>query len=83
MLQHKRIRARGKLGLSRVFKELKEGDRVAVVMDLAYQIPFPKRIQGKAGRVIGNKGKSIIVSLKDGNKEKTFIIPKLHLKKLK
>ena len=83
MLQHKRIRARGKLGLSRVFKELKVGDRVAVVLDLAYQLPFPKRIQGKSGRVVGDRGKSVVVSLKDGNKEKTYIIPKLHLKKLK
>ena len=83
MNKKKSLREHGKIKFSRYFQKFKKGDRVAVVLDLAYQLPFPKRIQGKSGRVVGDRGKSVVVSLKDGNKEKTYIIPKLHLKKLK
>jgi len=83
MLKRKRIRTRGKAGLSTVFKELHEGDKVALVRDLAYIAPFPKRMQGKTGRILGYRGKCCVVGVKDGNKEKKFIVSKIHLKKLK
>ncbi|MEM2956135.1 MAG: 50S ribosomal protein L21e [Candidatus Pacearchaeota archaeon] len=82
MLSHKKIRQKGKLGLSRVFAEINIGDKVALVKDLSYRCGFPIRFQGKTGKVIGKQGKSLIVSINDGRKDKKFIVQKIHLKKL-
>lgn len=79
MLKRKRIRSKGKIKFSEYFKELKEGDRVAVVRELALQPSFPKTIQGKSGTVTGKRGKAYIVKLN----KKTYIIKAAHLKKLK
>jgi len=83
MLKQKREREKGKLKLSEYFKELKEGDRVAVIKNLSVPFNFPSRIHGKTGTVIGKKGRAFIVQLKDGNKNKKFILQASHLKKLK
>ncbi len=83
MLKHKKVRERGKLKLSKLFKDLNKGDRVAIVRDLSYTGSFPFRLQGKSGVIIGTRGTAFIVRLKDGKKEKTFIVKKIHLKKLK
>jgi large subunit ribosomal protein L21e len=74
---------RGKLNLSEYFKELKEGDKVALVRNSAVnQICFHKRMQGRTGEVVGKRGRSYIVKVKDLNMEKTFIIPPIHLKRI-
>jgi len=83
MLKQKRIRTRGKIGLKNYFKELKEGDRVAIVRELSIPSYFSHRMQGLSGVVAGKKGRSYIVKLRHGNKEKEFIIQAAHLKKLK
>ena len=83
MLKKKKIRTKGKVRFSEYFKKLKEGDRVAIVTELAEKPRFPKRIHGKTGVVIGARGKSYIVKTKDINKEKQMIIHPIHLKKLK
>ena len=83
MLKRKSVRTGGKIKLSEYFKELKDGDRVAIVREHALQPRFPKRIQGRTGVVIGKRGEAYIIRLKDGNKEKIHIIKAVHLKKLK
>lgn len=83
MLKRKSIRSRGKVSLSEWFKELKEGERVAVLREHSFQPRFPKRLQGKTGVIIGKRGKSYLVRVKEGNMEKTHIIKAVHLKKLK
>jgi large subunit ribosomal protein L21e len=78
----KRIRQKGKLKLSRYFKILEEGASVAIVVDHGVRAAFPKRIQGKSGMVVGQRGKFNVVEIMDGNKLKTFIIHPIHLKRL-
>ena len=83
MGRKKNIRERGKIKFSEYFKELEAGDRVAVVREQSVVASFPQRIQGRTGIVEGKRGSSYIVKLKELNKEKTFIIPAIHLKKIK
>jgi large subunit ribosomal protein L21e len=82
MAKGKKIRTKGKVKLSEYFKEIEDGSRVAVVKELSEDISFPARLQGRSGTVTGNRGTHKVVKLKDGNKEKTFIIHPVHLKKL-
>lgn len=83
MVRRKPIRERGKIRFSEYFKSLNEGDRVSVIREKSeMKDNFPKRIQGRTGIVVGKRGKSYIVNLKEINKEKQFIIKPIHLKKL-
>lgn len=83
MLKRKSVREKGKVNLSRYFQEFSKGDRVAVIRELAVQPKFPKQLQGRSGVVESNRGSSYIVKINDMNKEKTYIIHPVHLKKLK
>ena len=82
-MKAKKVRTKGKIGLSKYFKKFKENDRVAVVREKGIQASFPERIIGKSGQIIGSRGTHSIIKLKDGNKTKTFIIHPIHLRKLK
>ena len=79
----KQIRERGKVRFSEYFKDIKEGDNVAVVNEASIPAYFPKRIIGKTGKIIGKRGNSKIVEIMDGKKRKSFIIHPIHLKLLK
>lgn len=83
MLKRKSMREHGKVKLSKYFQEFKKGERVAVKRELAVQPKFPKQIQGRSGLVSGKRGSSYLVKIKDMNKEKSYIIHPVHLKKLK
>ena len=83
MVRRKTVRERGKFRFSEYFKSLKEGDKVAVVREMSENKDnFPERIQGRVGKVVGKRGKSYIVNLKELKKEKQFIIKPIHLKRL-
>jgi large subunit ribosomal protein L21e len=83
MPKRKRIRTRGKLQLSRYFQELKEGEKVAVVIEPSLEKGFPKRLQGRTGSVIERKGRSYVIKIRDQDKEKKFIIHPVHLRRIK
>jgi len=83
MSGRKPVRTRGKLQLSRYFQELEKGDSVAVVREASVIGNFPKRLQGRTGKVIGKKGRAYIVKLKDQNAEKEYILKAIHLRKIK
>ena len=83
MNKRKQLRAHGKIKFSHYFQEFKQGDRVAVIKELAVQPKFPKQIQGRSGVIESKRGSSYMVSIKDLNKEKTYIIHPVHLRKLK
>ncbi|MBT4135695.1 50S ribosomal protein L21e [archaeon] len=83
MLKRKSMKTHGKISLSNYFQEFKEGERVAVIRELAVQPKFPRQLQGRSGVVSGKRGDSYIVKINDLNKEKTYIIHPVHLKKLK
>jgi ribosomal protein L21E len=83
MADRKPIRTRGKIQLSRYFQDLKQGDSVAVINEKSIPSNFPKRLQGRTGKVNKRIGKSYSVYIKDQTKEKEFIICPVHLKKIK
>ncbi|MFH1585496.1 MAG: 50S ribosomal protein L21e [archaeon] len=83
MSKKKSVRTRGKISLSKYFQKLKQGDKVAVVREPAVQPSFPKQLQGRTGEVEGIRGASYIVKIKDKNKDKSYIIEPIHLKKIK
>ena len=83
MIKRKKQREHGKIKLSRYFQDFKQGDRVAVIRELAMNPKFPKQLQGRSGVVESKRGNSYIVKIKDLNKDKTYIIHPVHLKKLK
>ncbi len=83
MIKRKQLRTHGKIKLSNYFQEFKEGDRVAVIRDLALRPKFPKQIQGRSGTIKGKRGNSYIIRINDLNKEKVYIIHPIHLRKLK
>jgi len=83
MADRKSIRTRGKIQLSRYFQELKKGDSVAVVNEKSLPANFPKRLQGRTGKVDKKIGRSYSIKINDQTKEKEFIISPVHLKKIK
>ena len=83
MIKRKSVRTKGKVKLSEYFQEFDKGDRVAVKRELAVQPKFPKQLQGRSGVVESNRGSSCVVKINDLNKQKTYIIHPVHLKKLK
>jgi len=83
MIKQKNYKAKGKIKLSEYFQNFKDGDRVAVKRELAITPKFPAKLQGRSGIVIGKRGNSYTVKINDLNKEKTYIIHPVHLKKLK
>lgn len=83
MALKKKVREKGKIKLSRYFQEFEKGDNVAIVFEKSLKISIPKRLQGRSGKIIDKRGRSYIVMVKDQKKEKNFILPPVHLKKLK
>ncbi|MEM4230864.1 MAG: 50S ribosomal protein L21e [Candidatus Pacearchaeota archaeon] len=80
--KHKNIREKGKIKLSRMFQNLKVGDKVSIVREMSEKAGFPKRVQGKSGVIEGKRGNAYIVKVFDLNREKKYIIKPIHLKKL-
>ena len=83
MIKRKNIREHGKIRLSKYFQEFKKDERVAVKRELAVQPKFPKKLQGRSGVVKGKRGNAYVIKMNDLNKEKTYIIHPVHLRKLK
>lgn len=79
----KTLRQKGKLSLTKYFQELQTGDFVCLKAEPSVQagMYFP-RYHGKKGKVIGQRGSSYIIAIKDGNMEKKLIVKPIHLEKL-
>lgn len=73
---------KGKFSLAKFFQKFKEGDPVAVVMDLTFPFQYKKQIQGRTGKVIAKRGSAYEVEIKDINKPKRYLIKPIHLKKI-
>jgi len=84
MLKRKRIRYRGKFSFMSFFQKFYSGDSVAIVRELSQQSPgFPKRMQGRTGRVLEKRGSAYVVEVGDFNMKKKFTIKPIHLKKIR
>ncbi len=82
MLKHKNIREKGKFSLAKFFQKFKPGDKVAVVRNLGFKFGYPKRLQGRTGKVIEKRGSAYHVEIKDFNKPKKYLIKPIHLKRI-
>ena len=56
------------------------GDKVAVILEPSVQRGRPhRRFHGKTGTIMGKRGRSYLVSLKDMGREKLIIVRPEHL----
>ena len=79
----KKVRDKGKLKLSSYFKNIDDGQRVAIVDERGVRMNFPSRLRGMSGKVKCSRGKFKEVEIKDGDKLKIFVIHPVHLRILK
>jgi len=81
-LYKKNIREKGAVpSLSLLMIEYKPGDKVHIITNPAIHKGMPhRRYHGKTGEVIGKRGRSYIVKVVVGNKEKILFIRPEHLR---
>lgn len=81
-LLKKNIRERGAVPqLSLLMIDYKLGDKVHIITNPSIQKGMPhRRYHGKTGEVVGKRGKSYIVKVAQGGKEKILFIRPEHLK---
>ena len=73
------LKSRGKLGVTRIFKIFKDGDKVTINLKAGHSgMPHP-RYRGKHGTIVGRRGNSYIVQIRDGNAIKKLISRPVHL----
>ena len=78
----KRVRERGKLGLSRLLTKYDMGDKVVVNIDSAIHKGMPhKRYQGKVGTIIEKRGKAYVVEIPQRKTVKLIIATSEHLRR--
>lgn len=82
MIKRKSIREKGKVRTSDLFREVKIGDKVALVRNLSFTMDFPKRFHGKTGVIREKRGLSYIVDFYDGKMPKSVVVKRINLKKL-
>ena len=72
---------RGKISLTKYFREFNPGDKVAIKIEPAIHkgMPHPK-YQGRIAKIIGKRKRAYLLSLRDGKKEKILISYPVHLK---
>ncbi len=76
-----RVKARERSPITRYLQEFKVGNKVVIKPNPSSHKGMPfKRFFGRTGTVINKRGKSYIIKIKDGNKEKTIISRPEHLK---
>jgi len=79
----KRVREKGKLGLSRLLTRYEKGEKVVIKIDPAVHKGAPhRRYQGRVGVVLGMRGRAYLVEIPFRRKSKTIIATPEHLRKL-
>ncbi|MEM2104377.1 MAG: 50S ribosomal protein L21e [Candidatus Bathyarchaeia archaeon] len=80
VLLTKKPRERGKIKFTRLLCEHQLGSNVVIKIDPSFQKGMPhRRYHGRVGTVIGKRGKSYIVSVKQGEAVKEIIVRPEHL----
>ena len=78
----KRVRDKGKVRIKAHLQNFEVGDDVQVKVDSAQHKGMPfKRFFGKQGKVVEKRGKSYLISIKEGGKIKRVICSPVHLRK--
>lgn len=69
------------MSLREFFKGFKEGDRVVLKAEPAYQGGlYASRFHGRFGVVAGKQGRCYYVNIMDGNMKKKLLVHPIHLK---
>ena len=80
ILKKKKVE-RSRVFINRVMHPYAEGDHVAIVLDGAQQKGMPhRRFQGKTGKIAGVQGRAYVVSVSDGDMQKTVVARPEHLR---
>lgn len=83
-LFRKKPRQRGKIGLSRLLQPYEIGDRVLIKVEPSFHRGMPhKRFHGRIGIVKQKRGRSYLVAVTSGGKEKEVITRPEHLRLFK
>ena len=78
----KRVREKGKLGLSRLLANYEVGDKVIINIDPGIHKGMPhKRFQGKVGTVVEKRGKAYVLDLPQRKTSKYVIAGPEHIKR--
>ena len=76
--------AKGKISISRYFKQFKVGDKVCLKAEPAVQKGmYFRRFHGMIGTITGRAGKNYTVEVSDQGKKKTQIVHPVHLREVK
>ncbi len=78
-----RPRDRGKIKLKRLLQEFQPGERVRIMQEPSSHrgMPHP-HFKNLTGTVIRRQGNCYVISIMDGNKEKTLISTAVHLERM-
>lgn len=78
----KRVRERGKLGLSRLLAVYEIGDKVVINIDSAIHKGMPhKRFQGKVATIVEKRGRSYVLDIPQRKTSKMVIAGPEHIKR--
>jgi len=78
----KRVREKGKLGLSRLLAKYEVGDKVIINIDPGIHKGMPhKRFQGKVGTVVEKRGRAYVLDLPQRKTSKYIIAGPEHIKR--
>jgi len=78
----KRVRERGKLGLSRLLARYEVGEKVVIDIDSGIHKGMPhKRYQGKVGTIIERRGRAYVVEIPQRKTVKLIISTPEHLRR--
>ena len=83
-LLRRKVRERGKTGLSKILREYAPGDRVLVRIDPSIHKGMPhRRFHGKIGVVGERRGRAYVVSVSQSDAVKEIIVRPEHLEPVK
>lgn len=78
----KRVRERGKLGLSRLLARYDVGEKVVIAIDSGIHKGMPhKRYQGKVGTIVERRGRAYVVEIPQRKTVKLIISTPEHLRR--
>ncbi len=77
----KKRRDRGRVGVSKLFKQFDEGDQVKLLAEPSvHKGLYNRKFHGQVGKITGKRGECYEVSIKDGRANKMLIVHPAHLK---
>jgi len=79
-LLRRKPRERGKSGLSKILYDYKRGDKVVIKTDPSVHKGMPhRRYYGEIGVITDKRGRSYVISLKQGNAVKEITVRPEHI----